>query len=119
MKPAAFSIHTRTEPDLDFTIVAEVGEAHVGYKLYDVTGWDGDDYSVPWYGDSKELASAPLYLHGDVKWDGCSNWWFDEQEDRNVMLHGCSRADIERLGKAMALCWDWTKELIDMWEGAE
>ena len=59
------------------------------------------------------MDEADVYLHGSVKWDGCSNWYFDEQN--RVMLHGCSREDLTNLGEVMAKCWDYVKDNLESW----
>jgi hypothetical protein len=63
---------------------------------------------------TNDVTAAEVFLHGEVKWDGCSNWHFDEQE--RVMLHGCSRDDLTKIGAIMAACWDWTAELCPKWD---
>jgi hypothetical protein len=85
--------HTKHLEELNFTVLANVSEYYVTFVIHDMHAEDVDE----------------IYLHGSVKWDGCSNWYFDEQ-DRN-MLHGCDKADLQRLGIVMAFCWDWTVEL--------
>lgn len=113
--------------DLYFTVVAEAHEYRVEFKIYEILGWeDGDSqektYGRPLYrragahssGDTVEtLEESEVYLSGFVKWDGCSNWRFDEQD--RCMLHGCSKADVQRFGDVMAACWDWTAELCPNW----
>lgn len=122
----ALQRHIRNVPELSFTIVAEPHDYYVTYTIYDIQGFEE--------GETKDVFDKPLwpragamsspdpvdtleesepYLHGDVKWDGCSNWEFDEQE--RVMLHGCSRSDVQRFGDVMAMCWDWTKEICPRW----
>ena len=115
-------------PDLDFTIVAVTHEYRVDFKIYAVLGWDEGStpgvYDVPQFYTTENnrlvesIQEAELYLHGEVKWDGCSNWHFDEslsinlfRQDR-VMLHGCSRQDVLRFGEVMAVCWDWAAEIF-------
>ena len=113
--------------DLDFTIVANPHEHRIEYIIYDIEGYTKDKtkdiFDIPlWHRagspchpDSVEsLELAQPYLHGYVKWDGCSNWYFDEQD--RCMLHGCSRSDIQRFGDVMAFCWDWAKELLPNFE---
>lgn len=114
----------RHDKALGFTIVATPHDYHVDFVIYDIEGWvegatDGV-FDVPtWHraGSSsdwaKTLEEAEPYLHGSVKWDGCSNWHFDEQD--RVMLHGCRREDVLRFGEVMAKCWDWTAELCPHW----
>jgi hypothetical protein len=106
--------HIKQFKNLDFVAIAEPGEYGVDYKVYDVVTWTDEDALYrkddEFIGD---IGDADLYLSGCVKWDGCSNWYFDEQD--RVMLHGCSREDLTRLGEVMAQCWDWTAELCPNW----
>jgi hypothetical protein len=107
-------------PELDFTIVAVTYEYRVDFKIYEVIGWaEGATlgvYDVPEFYTTENdrltesIQEAELYLHGEVKWDGCSNWHFDEQD--RVMLHGCARQDVLRFGEVMAACWDWAAEIF-------
>lgn len=116
----------RNVNELQFTIVAEVREYVVEFSIFDIEGWDDrdspGDYSSPlWHRAGAashpdtvdELALAEPYLHGSVKWDGCSNWHFDEQD--RVMLHGCTRDDVKRFGDVLAYCWDWAAEICPAW----
>lgn len=103
--------------ELDFTVIALLHEYYVEYTIYDIEGID-DNKNPVWHKknspvapDSVEkLSEAQIYLHGTVKFDGCSDWYFDEQD--SCMLHGCSREGISRFGEIMAICWDWTGKLI-------
>ena len=112
--------HIRHEIELGFTIVADPKEHHVDYTIYDMAAFE-PVLTWPRIGGSDSfdmtdsLEDAEVYLHGFVKWDGCSNWHFDEQD--RVMLHGCSKSDVQRFGDVMALCWEWTAELCPAWLG--
>lgn len=64
---------------------------------------------------TENLEEAEIYLHGHVKWDGCSNWYFDAQD--GCMLYGCSKSDIQRFGDIMAFCWDWTASILPTFKG--
>ncbi len=107
-------------PDLGFSVLAEVHEYRVEFRVFSIFGEDVDGHLL-WVknGDSsmnpptETPADAEVYLHGDVKWDGCSNWAFDEQD--RCMLHGCSRENLLALGEIMAFCWDLTAELCPKW----
>lgn len=118
--------YVRTFRDLGFTVRAEVKEYLVEFKIYDIEGWVEDKtkgvYDKPLWHERdapthpafiETLECAEVYAHGDVKWDGCSNWHFDEQD--RVMLHGCTRGKIQRFGDILGTCWDWTKELCPDW----
>lgn len=106
--------------DLAFTVVATPHSHRVEYVIYDCVGYTEDGKPL-WSHKKPECCSdlvdcvsdAAIYLHGSVKWDGCSNWHFDEQD--RVMLHGCSREHLLRLGEVMARCWDWTAVLCPAW----
>lgn len=111
--------HVRHFHDLKFTAVAMNFEGYVEFAVYDIEGYLNDDQAKPCWPrmgaksspDSVEdLGEADIYLHGSVKWDGCSNWYFNEQD--RVMLHGCSREDIQRFGDVMGRCWDWAAEYM-------
>lgn len=108
--------------ELDFTVVATPDEYIVKFVVYEITGWgknlDTGLWDVPNWGSdfSSTLEFVEPYLHGSVKWDGCSNWHFDEQDQ--VMLHGCSRRGITRYGEVLGLCWDWAAELCPKWDSS-
>lgn len=104
--------------DIGFSVVAEVESHHVSFNCYAHDAWDMDGTPLfhrkgsPCHPDCvNSIDSAEIYLHGCVKWDHCSNWWFDEQ-DRGVMLHACSREDLINIGELMARCWDWAPEIL-------
>ena len=106
--------------DLCFTIVYEhTNDPYVvNFWCYDIEGWLDDGKPLyhkkdsPSYPDPVEtIEEAEMFLHGDVKWDGCSNWYFDEQ---NIgMLHGCSRQDVTRFGDVLGRCWDIAKGVME------
>jgi hypothetical protein len=109
--------------DLKFTVIAELGEGGLfaNFRVFDVKGLtqrgeplyeptnDAPD-NADGYVDTTDPLHAVPYLHGSVKWDGCSNWHFDEQN--RCMLHGCSRADVQRFGDVLGRCWDWAGKLM-------
>ena len=90
---------------------------HSHYVEYEVFMWDGvnadgtpvfhkkgsADYPDPVY----TLAESEVYLHGSVKWDGCSNWEFDEQT-RGNMLYGGNKQELINIGLILAHCWTLT-----------
>lgn len=115
--------HIRHLEDLHFTVVSEARDYKVDFTVYDVVGFcEGANkgvYDRPiWHKigatdsmDSVEtLEEAEVFLHGQVKWDGCADWYFDEQD--RVMLHTCSRAGLERYSAVMLYCYDMARELL-------
>jgi hypothetical protein len=112
---------------LDFTVVAsQINDVVVSFDVYeivargesaakgvyDVVNWRSkEDYQDT----TTDITKARRYLHGDIKWDGCSNWYFDEQD--HVMLHFCSLKQIEAVSGVMKECWDIAAGLIANWEG--
>jgi|688.fasta_scaffold819497_1 hypothetical protein len=102
---------TKQFTSLQFVVHATVQEHSVDFVAYDIEGFFGARLDAPAINESEP------YLHGTVKWDGCSNWYFDEQD--RVMLHGCQRSDLTRFGEVMAACWDWASELLEpTWQGS-
>jgi len=103
--------------DLSFYVVATPGSSWVEYVGYSaVEGEDGPSFEKaesPSFDRTAKLSEAAEFFSGEVKWDGCSNWTFKEQ-DRN-MIHGCDRTDLVNLGLVLAACWDWTRELLPTW----
>jgi hypothetical protein len=113
--------HQKYFKDLQFYVVATPHSHYVDYAIYDIEGEYSDETplfhkkgSITSPDPVEEIENAEPYLHGSVKWDGCSDWHFDAQE--GVMLHGCSRNDISRFGEVMARCWDWTQDLCENWD---
>lgn len=89
---------TKTEYNNEFYIYEIAGEAPDGKLYYNRKGYS----SLP---DPVEtLGEAEVYAFGNIKWDGCSNWQFD---DVGGMLHFCSRDQLLNVGKILATCWDW------------
>lgn len=108
--------------DIEFTaITTSVSEHVVEYVVYAIEGVTTEGIvlwhaaGATWPDPVADLTQAEIYLHGSVKWDGCSNWHFDEQD--RLMLHGCTRRDLMNLGEVLARCWDWTRELLPNFEG--
>jgi hypothetical protein len=105
---------------LGFTAKAYPESYYVKFELFEIAGTiqDGPMTGTRIYApmnDYPTLGNAPVYAHGSVKWDGCSDWYFDEQN--RCCLHGCSRENLTNLGDALAACWDWAGELIESWDG--
>lgn len=114
--------HIRHDKALRFTVVAYAYEHYVEYFIYDIVGFEDDNADKPLWQRAgshtspdcvETLDQAEVYLSGSIKWDGCSNWKFDEQD--RCMLHACDREGLLRYGLVMALCWDWMDEICPRW----
>lgn len=118
-----FSVFTKNYNELNFTVEARVHSHWVEFNIYEVIGWvqgpDGE-WNVPtWISKDETRYDVPIdearvFAHGSVKWDGCSNWTFTDNAE-GVMIHGCSRADVRRIGDILGICWDLTAELCENW----
>jgi hypothetical protein len=54
----------------------------------------------------EDIDSAEVFLEGSVKWDGCSNWKFN---DGDCMLHFCGYQHATSLGRMMARMYEITQ----------
>jgi hypothetical protein len=117
--PAAKLQYTKHFPNR-YTVVATPSDYHVAYKIYEIAGWAGKtsdkNLDTPLYGEdfTEGIDGIDTVISGSVKWDGCSNWSFDETA-RGHMTHGCSKEDILSIGLILGECWEWTKELCPNW----
>lgn len=86
--------------DLGYSATIEPGQYSAEFKVYIISGWSTKE-SIRYYGDihqdKRDIESAPVYMSGHIKWDGCSNVQFDEQE--KCMLHFCGRKDAMKVGE--------------------
>lgn len=114
-------MHVKIDHGLQFRIEATVGEYHVDFVIREIAAWYCDT-NTPAYiragatsgmDTTDDPAQAQVFAHGSVKWDGCSDWHIDAQDD--CMLHGCTREDLTRIGEILARCRDWTAELLPTW----
>jgi hypothetical protein len=107
--------------DLDFTVVAELAtDFRCEFTVYSIMGTDSDgvllwtqddEHGAPQPVDS--LEEADVYLRGEIKWDGCSNWYFDEQD--RVMIQFCSKGAAKDIGTLFERMYDIAKEVIPKW----
>lgn len=97
----------------DFLIAYEVHEYRLEFRSYEVVYWEyevgGVTHSMPTFrrhdgtgsgDDTEDIAKAQVFASGSIKWDGCMDMRFDEQEVH--ILHFCGREDAARLGKMFA-----------------
>lgn len=100
-----------------FAAVRDEDEVCDEWTVYEISVWDGQGNQLlrpkgcecpADYIPLERIAEAEVYLHGEIKWDGCSNWFFDEQE--RAMLHFCGSADAEKIGKLFCELYELTGE---------
>lgn len=112
----AIMINIKVFEDIGFVAIATKIEPHfVEFEIYRIWGIDADG-EILYISDCSpvsNIAEAEIYLDGNVKWDGCSNWHIQESE--RCCVHGCSREHLTAVGEVMARCWDWTAELCVNW----
>ncbi len=86
----------------DYRITYIPGDYHMEFAAFEIIGKYED--GKPLFhklnyengGDMVESASeAQPYFSGSIKWDGCANVQFDEQE--NCMLHFCGQKDALKI----------------------
>lgn len=127
--------------DIGYTTLyrlARPGSLIVSFECYRVTGWEGAEGGPPrWYGGGDgpvvgeaegaltwEDARVRPHLHGDVKWDGCSDWSFPEQIEEDTMLHFCGRGYALATAVLLDRCYNLALEVMgpavsdpDLFEG--
>ena len=104
-------------PDLPYAAVAENHDHHVEFRVYTAM-----QMTAPWQGPGfqrrgarsspdpvQHIEDAEVFLHGSVKWDGCSNWYFDEQD--RIMLHFCGEEHGAEIGELFKRLYAWAREL--------
>lgn len=118
---APLSITRRDWEDIDYLCVVEAHSNYADLKVYKVVG-RGDDGPIflkrGWNSSADivdDLALAQVYLSGSIKWDGCSNLRFDEQDD--TMLHFCGKQAAVDTGTLLGRLYDMAAEIIPTWCG--
>lgn len=127
--------HTVHHADIAYTVVCRVFSHHADFDIYeieehDMTGREGDTTTIWWprakphidprkshIHTTKDIAEARRFAHGFVKWDGCSDWFFDHNME-SCSVHGCSRSDLIALGELLARCFDMAAEHLPNWHDA-
>lgn len=105
--------------DIGYVAVSEVFEYYVDFKVYKPLKGSHLLYEriggISNLDNTSDIKEAQVFLSGSVRFDGCSNWYFDEQD--TVMIHCCSKEELTNIGMVMARCWDLTAELCPIWIG--
>lgn len=84
--------------------------------------WNYNKYNVEWYFHNSRLSinykitradrdKNSLIIDGFVKWDGCSNWKFPEQD--HIMFHACTLEGLDEYAYLMKFCWTHASTTIE------
>lgn len=103
--------------DIGFSVVHEARTALVDFYAYQIVG-NAEDGSYLYQRKGSDcldpvadIEEAEVFVSGAVRWDGCSDWRFDEQD--RCALHACSYQELLDWGELLGRCHELTKELID------
>jgi hypothetical protein len=112
--------------DIGYLCVMEANSHYADFTVYQVVGSSGpcetevSEFHRAGYKSSDDLVErveeAQIYLHGSVKWDGCADIAFDEQE--NVMLHFCGQTDATNIGVLLGRIYELAARMIPAWDKA-
>lgn len=115
-KPTKTIYRDLGDPPFYVVMTGDPTEAYVEFKVYSIIGHgrnkeiylekiDGE------CGDQvQKVEEAEVYLSGSIKFDGCSNMKFDEQD--RVMLHFCGRKQAVDIGVLMDRLYSLAAELM-------
>ena len=112
----------RHHVDIGFTVVvSEASDYATHFDIYEIIlalpdrtpNWQRKGSNS--FDPCDKIEDSKRYLHGHIKWDGCSNWCFDDQDER--MLHFCDLKDMQAISKVMERCWAWASELCPNFDG--
>lgn len=85
------------QSSLDFLVVQITGQQHPGNEnVYERYG-DG-----PTDEGTLDPADADIFLSGNIKFDGCSNWDFEDLSKHDTALHFCGARHVAELGRLFA-----------------
>ena len=111
--------------ELGFTVSGEVRTDRVVFKVYEVKegvndGKSGEGIRTYAHKDSRRdfsltIENAMVWLSGDVRSDGTSNWWFND--DNGQGLHACCFAELVKFSEIMMFCWKFTSEVLEGFDG--
>lgn len=99
--------------ELGITLLLTVEEYNIGFVIYEHVGTDANGAILYESEHGKYVESvedSEIFMHGYIKWDGCSNWHIDSQD--SGMLHFCDKTEFKKIGDIMAYCWDITEEIL-------
>lgn len=107
----------RNFPALMFSVRAVADRYNVQFDIFRIHGfYMTPDGEIPFFrkinsnDEFDSIDKSSPFISGYVKWDGCSNWMFNDCYE-NCMIHACDKEGLEHIGIILATCWDWAHEL--------
>lgn len=100
--------------DLGFSVIFEPNEYYTDFKVYKITAWSMNNSTRYYENKNKQrthIENADVFMSGHIKWDGCSNIKFDEQD--RCMLHFCGKKDAMKIGELMERLYDEGSKYIE------
>lgn len=108
----------------DYLILhAPRNEAVLGFLVIEVVGTRGSptlparNVALLFRGLHEDITDnvdqAKVFLEGQIKWDGCSDWLFNQGESGNSMLHFCGSADAVAIGALLGKLYEIAKSEIE------
>ena len=108
MKPDDLALADRLEP-AGFTLMIRGGEFQASFVAFERTSVEDDPPRYRRQGSTTsddevdDLFSAEWFVRGDVKWDGCANFEFNEEAQ---MFHTCGRRSMEEHSAVLLRAFD-------------
>lgn len=94
--------------------VTEKTDYYISFEVYDVIAWGEDKdtgkYTIP--------SNVELYLTATIKWDGCSHFWFGEEEDgkQDGYINVCGKHCFEEHIMLMRELYEFGSKNIKCWD---
>lgn len=110
--------------DLGYLVEMSIGtqnDCYAEFRAYRVCLAEG----AAWFQDSElpgghrpdvPKERAQVFVSGSIKFDGCADFQFDEQEG-DCNLHTCSKQDLINIGVLLGRLHDMAGEMIPRWQG--
>lgn len=93
--------NNRVEYLIEFT--SDNFEYSINFNIHEV---------ISWTGETNEIYDKELYLKGEIKWDGCSHFWFGE----DGYIHMCGKDSFEDHKKVFDAVWELASKKIKGWD---
>jgi hypothetical protein len=113
-----FAIWLRCDTLPEWTEESGARRTHwVDFEIFEAVGRENDGTLL--FGEHffPELEIANPTVHGFVKWDGCTQFWFGDPADSHDGAHVDSKADLDKLFAAIHLARAEAAKILKMEEG--